>query len=291
MKIARSLVLAVVGTLLLAAASANAASMSPVTKALPNVPCSVTAKLAVSSGVINYGGGLSCAQGVGQKTLDVVPQVYRVVNGHKLWYSISLIGLYQGPTAVNPLRLSSQTRAVAGHIYRLLVYGRVTLSNGQLASTTACSGCSGAPPSTSPDTLSIRQVGRYQAQPGKTVGVPGVPCWLAQQGLEFAGVNNTYILNYNGYSGCGTAANVTRMQVSIAVQVSGSRDGKATWFTISGSQLSTGTRSATMLGLSSARTVYIGHGYRTVASVTVWITGASGTVAHSVTSYSDGSTP
>ena len=132
MKIARSLVLAVVGTLLLAAASANAASMSPVTKALPNVPCSVTAKLAVSSGVINYGGGLSCAQGVGQKTLDVVPQVYRVVNGHKLWYSISLIGLYQGPTAVNPLRLSSQTRAVAGHIYRLLVYGRVTLSNGQL---------------------------------------------------------------------------------------------------------------------------------------------------------------
>lgn len=167
----------------------------------------------------------------------------------------------------------------------------MTLPNGQLASTTACSGCSGAPPSTSPDTLRIRQVGSYQAQPGKTVAVPGVPCWLAQEGLEFAAVNNTYILNYNGYSGCGTAANVTRMKVSIAVQVSGSLDGKATWFTINGSSLDTGTRSVTLLGLASARTVYIGHGYRTKASVTVWITGANGTVAHSVTSYSAGATP
>lgn len=81
----RSLILAFSGTLLLAAASANAASMSPVTKPLPGVPCSVTAKLAESSGVMSYGGGVSCAKGVGQKTLDVVPQVYRVVNGHKLW--------------------------------------------------------------------------------------------------------------------------------------------------------------------------------------------------------------
>ncbi len=291
MKFSRSLVLACAGALVLTSASASAASMSPVTKALPGVPCSVTAKLSVSSGAMSYGGGVSCAKGVGQKTLDVVPQVYRVVNGHKLWYSISLVGLYQGPTPANPLRLNSQTRAVAGHIYRVLVYGRVTLSNGQPASTTACVGCAGAPPSTSPDTLSIRQVGSNQAQPGKTVAVPGVPCWLAQEGLEFAAVNNTYILNYNGYSGCATAANVTRMNVSIAVQVSGSRNGKATWFTITGSQLSTGTRSVTMLGMSSARTVYIGHAYRTKASVTVWVTGANGTVAHTATSYSAGAAP
>ena len=99
--------------------------------------CSVTAwdYFTTLDGVykMEYGGGTSCAGNVGQKTLDVVPQVFNLVNGQPLWFSIGGHGLFQGPTPVSPLRLSGARTAVPTHLYRLLAYGYVLLPNGNRA--------------------------------------------------------------------------------------------------------------------------------------------------------------
>ena len=143
MKEVRMLIVVCLGSLVLAGAA------SAQTVSIPGMPCSATASqsFATVNGTFtqNYGGGTSCAGGVGQKTLDVVPQVFNVVNGKPIWFNVSLVGAYQGPTPINPLRLSGSRAAVASHQYRVLVYGQITL-NGKTSSATACAGtCSGSP--------------------------------------------------------------------------------------------------------------------------------------------------
>ena len=131
-------VLGCLGSLALAGvASASGGLPQPsTTRQLPGVPCSVTAYGLAFSGQgknlsMNYAGGLSCSGGTGQKTIDVVPQVFNVVNGHQLWFSIGAAGLYQGPTPASPLRVSGSASAVASHIYRLVVFARVTMPDGR----------------------------------------------------------------------------------------------------------------------------------------------------------------
>lgn len=293
--IVRSLVLAWIGCCLLAAsASASPAVQRWATaKALPGVPCSVTASLAVGyeAGSMTYRGGVSCAGGVGQKTLDVVPQVFRIVNGHRLWFSLSLVGRYQGPTPINPLRLSAGTRAVPGHTYRLLVYARVTATTGRSWSLTACAGCEGAPTSTSPSTLSIRPRGNNPAQPDTTKPLPGTPCFVYQGGLDFTLVNGTYVVNYNAYAACSGQQLPAHPTLTLCVQVSGRLDGKNVWLTINGSCLSAASATSDTVALSSARTAFIGHGYRIMASATVHYPSASGTITSSATAYSASAAP
>lgn len=262
----RSLLLGCAGLLVLAASAlANtSAPKSPVTKSLPGLPCSVTATFTLNANArtMTYGGGVSCAGGAGAKTIDVVPQVYNVVNGKPLWFSISLVGLYQGPTPVNPLRLSGTTTYVPSHTYRLLVYGQVTMPDGRSSSTTVCSACSGSP------RLSIGATYTYNAQPPTATQVAGVPCSLGQNGLMFTLVNNSYVMNYGAFSACG-GTNSGRRSLTICAQVGNRIDGKDVWFTISGSCLSQGPVSANPLMLRTARTAYLGHGYRIKASTKV----------------------
>ena len=284
----RSLTLALVGSLALAAtASANTSvPNSPVTKSLPGVPCSVTATFTLSSSTrtMTYGGGVSCAGGVGAKTIDVVPQVYNVVNGKPLWFSISLVGLYQGPTPVNPLRLTGTTTYVPSHTYRLLVYGKVTMPDGRSSSATVCSACTGSPQ------LSIGASSTYNAQPPTAVQVNGVPCTLGQNGLVFTLVNGSYVMNYGAFSACG-GINTGKRSLTICAQVVNRINGKDVWFTISGSCLSQGPAPPNPLGLRTARTAYLGHGYRVMASTTVQYPGQHGTLTGSATVYSAGAAP
>jgi hypothetical protein len=291
----RPLVLAWIGCCLLAAgaSASTAAETWTTTKALPGVPCSVTARLAVGygAGSMTYRGGVSCAGAVGQKTLDVVPQVFRIVNGHRLWFNLSLVGRYQGPTPINPLRLSASTRAVQGHIYRLLVYARVTLANGHASSLTACAGCAGAPESSSPSTLSIRPQGNNPVEPDTTKQMRGTPCFVYQGGLDFTGVNGTYVVNYNGYAACRGQQLPAHPSLTLCVQVSGRVNGKSVWFTVNGSCMSAASATSDTVVLSTARTAFIGHGYRIMASATVHYPSASGTITSSATAYSSSAGP
>lgn len=286
----RTAIVASLASLVLSAgAAANITSpRSPVTKQLSGVPCSVTAIFSMRSDTrtMAYGGGVSCVGGIGEKTLDVVPQVFNVVNGKPLWFSISLIGRYQGPTAINPLRLTGSAGYVPSHTYRLLVYGQVTLANGRSAATTLCSGdCTGAP------TLTIGPSYTYVGQPPSSVPLTGIPCWVGQAGLVFTLVNNTYVIEYSGWSGCVGGSNLGRRSLTVCVQVGNWIKGRAMWFTVSGSCLSGGPTMANPLNVSTARTAFLGHGYRIVASSTVQYPTSHGTVTRSGMVYSAASGP
>ncbi len=260
----------------LAPAVAAGAGLPPpsTTKQLPGVRCSVTAyglsfTPSGTSGSMSYGGGLSCAGGVGQKTLDVVPQVSKLAGGRRHWYNLSLVGLYQGPTPANPLRLTGSTSFVAGHVYRLLVYGGVRMSDGRAVSTTVCSGCgptAGAAPS-----LSIAGHDHYAPQTPVTVPVKGTSCAVTEVGPEFALVNGTYVNSYSGYTSCASSVRSGQASLSLCAQVSNRVNGKTTWFTISGSCLSTHGDLPRGAELFTARTAYLGHGYRIKASATITV--------------------
>ena len=287
-EVSRLFILACVGSLVFAAgASANpSVPMSPVTKSLPGVPCSVTATftLSASARTLTYGGGVSCAGGVGAKTIDVVPQVYNVVNGMPLWFSIGLVGLYQGPTPINPLRLTGTTTYVPSHTYRLLVYGQATMPNGRTSSTTVCSACTDSPQ------LSIGSSYTYKAQPPTATQVTGVPCSLGQNGLVFTLVNSSYVMNYGAFSACG-GTKPGKRSLTVCAQVVNRINGEDVWFTISGSCLSQGPVPVSPLGARTARTAHLGHGYRIMASTTVQYPGARGTLTRSATVYSAGAAP
>jgi hypothetical protein len=188
---------------------------------------------------MTYGGGLSCADGVGGKAIDAVPEVYKVVNGKPLWFNVSLAGLYQGPAPIYPLRLTGNTTYVPSHTYRLLVYGKVTMPDGRSASATACSACTGAP------LLSIGSSYTHNAKPPTATPVNGVPCSIGQNGVVFTLVSNSYVINYGGFGACDTAAG--KRGLTICAQVVNRIDGKDVWFTISGSCLSQGPTPPTRL--------------------------------------------
>jgi hypothetical protein len=137
------LVLACAGSLALATgAAAQAPTLHERTMQIPGTQCSVTAwdyfTTVNGTYTMEYGGGTSCAGNVGRRTLNVVPQVFNLVNGEPLWFSIGGDGLYQGPTPMSPLRLSGSRTAGPSHIYRLLAYGQVMLPNGNTSPVTVC---------------------------------------------------------------------------------------------------------------------------------------------------------
>ena len=154
-------------------ASADTATLHTTTTQMPGAACSVTAwhRFATVNGryTMLYGGGTSCAGGSGQFTIDVVPQVFNRVNGQPLWFNISGAGLFQGPTAAAPLRLSASRAAVKGHVYRVLVYARATAPNGRTVSATSNS----APDGTHP-TLSIIPSRPINPTPWTTARLPGI---------------------------------------------------------------------------------------------------------------------
>lgn len=287
------LVLACVGSVLLAT-GAEAATQRPQpakTTSLAGVPCSVTAYgLAFTTSgtpTMSYGGGVSCAGGVGQKTANVVPEVRKFVNGQEHWYVIGGIGLYQGPTPVNPLRVTGSAGFVAGHVYRLLVYGRVVLPDGRTASTTVCSGCSASSP---PPTLRIAGYDRNEPVSPRTVpinGIPGLSCSVTEIGPVFKIVNLTYVNTYSGATSCSGAPKAAQRSLTICAQVSNRSGGKTVWYTISGSCLSQKLTTANPVYLTTARTAYLGHGYRITASATV----KSGTVTQAATAYGGEAAP
>ena len=222
---------------------------------------------------MHYGGGVSCAGGVGQKTLDVVPQVYNARNGR--WFTISLAGLYQGPAPVNPLRLGTDRAAVIGHVYRVLVYGRATLPNGKTAWATACSGtCSGSPK------LSINGRHRFAPQQPITVKVGRSPCYVTESGPVFTVVNDTWVMSYAGQLVCGNALPSKRLTIGAQVAGSGTNEGK--YFNIVGSGLSVGPTIRNPVALNTARTAYLGHGYRIKASAKLTYNGKT----YTATAYS-----
>ena len=270
----RVFILILGGSLVLAG---PAAATQSVTKQLPGVPCSVTSSYTfdLSARAMNYAGGVSCAGAGGQKILNVVPQVYNVVNGRPLWFNISLAGLYQGPVPFNPLRLSADRAAVTGHAYRVLAYGRVSLPNGKTAWATACSGaCSDSP------ALSINGTNRYAPQLPVTVKVGRSPCYVTEEGPVFTLVNGSYVMSYAGRLVCANASASKRL--SIAAEVAGSAASAGKHFMITGSGLSAGPTTHNPAVLNTARTAYLGHGYRIMASAKLTYNGKT----YTATAYS-----
>jgi hypothetical protein len=105
----------------------------PVTVHAPGYPCSVTAygptfHSSSSGWTQDYGGGTSCAGGVGIKTLTIYDQV-QGQDGHT-WYTITGSRFTGGPINGNPLRLSGNRPAYLGHGYRTVVVAKLVVPNG-----------------------------------------------------------------------------------------------------------------------------------------------------------------
>jgi hypothetical protein len=76
----------------------------------------------------NYGGGTSCAGGVGSKTLKISDQVLGQ-DGHT-WYTIAGSTFTEGPISGNPLRMIRNRPAYLGHVYRTVVTAKLVVPNG-----------------------------------------------------------------------------------------------------------------------------------------------------------------
>ncbi|MGZ4215035.1 MAG: hypothetical protein ACXVHB_02420 [Solirubrobacteraceae bacterium] len=105
----------------------------PLTVQANGYPCSLTAYGPTfhshrSGWTQDYGGGVSCAGGVGVKTMTVSDQV--LGNHGHTWYTISGSTFTGGPTGSNPLRMRRNRSAFLGHAYRALVKAKLVVPNG-----------------------------------------------------------------------------------------------------------------------------------------------------------------
>jgi hypothetical protein len=254
----------------------------------------VTSTLSVSSSssssTLTYAGAVSCAGGVGEKTVDVIPQVYNDARGYARWFTLGDGGIYQGPTPLNPLRRSATGAAGRGHVYRILVYGRVTLADRRASSALVCAGCVATLPyymGTLPD-LRVSVPGIFDA-PQNTAPAPSTACSVTETGPNFPIVTGMWVMSYSGELNC--PPNVSHQALTICAQTSRLRHGKAAWVTITGSCLSQGPSTLGSLVLSTGRSVYVGHQYRVSASATIRYSIPNGTVTSWATAYSSGSRP
>ena len=124
------------------ASGVYAPPQTQVTVQMPGGTCSVTEHGPVfpynnAGWTMTYGGGVSCAGAIGQKTLSVYAQV--AGQDGKTWFTIFGSGLVQGPTPINPLRLRTTRTAYLGHAYRIVAVGHVELPSGKTLSATAYS--------------------------------------------------------------------------------------------------------------------------------------------------------
>jgi hypothetical protein len=72
----------------------------------------------------DYGGGTSCASGVGTKTLTIYDQV--LGQDARTWYTISGSKFTAGPSNGNPLRMIRKRLAHIGHVYRSVATAELT---------------------------------------------------------------------------------------------------------------------------------------------------------------------
>lgn len=105
----------------------------PVTVQASGYPCSVTAygptfNFKGSVWNQNYGGGVSCAGGVGDKTLTIYDQV--LGPDGRTWFTISGSTFTAGPTSVHPLRMIQNRAAFLGHAYRAVATTKLVVPNG-----------------------------------------------------------------------------------------------------------------------------------------------------------------
>jgi hypothetical protein len=105
----------------------------PVTVQAKGYPCSLTVYGATfhskhSGWTQDYGGGVSCARGVGTKSLTISDQVLGQ-DGHT-WHTISGSTFTAGPVNGNPLRMRRTRAAFLGHAYRVLATTKLVVPNG-----------------------------------------------------------------------------------------------------------------------------------------------------------------
>jgi len=106
----------------------------PVTVQQGNWQCSVTAygpTYGVKPGnwFMYYGGGTSCANGIGQKSLTVYVQTMGTMNGKPHWYTVFGTGLTTGPSSAVNVRLINTRQAYLGHEYRVVAVATLVLPN------------------------------------------------------------------------------------------------------------------------------------------------------------------
>jgi hypothetical protein len=90
-----------------------------------------------STGGLVYGGGVSCLNGIGIKTVNIYVQVRSSTNPFQ-WFVKSGTLVTTGPRRQNPARLTVMKNAVRGHTYRIVATGTVTW-NGHAVAATATS--------------------------------------------------------------------------------------------------------------------------------------------------------
>jgi hypothetical protein len=105
----------------------------PVTVHAHGYPCSVTAygptfKTYSDGWNQFYGGGTSCAAGVGQKTLTIYDQV--LGGDGQTWFTISRSRFTAGPIRGNPLLMLRNRSAFLGHTYRSVALAKLVVPNG-----------------------------------------------------------------------------------------------------------------------------------------------------------------
>jgi hypothetical protein len=104
----------------------------PVTVHAHGYECSATAYgptfHSSSSWSQDYGGGTSCAAGVGTKSLTISDQV--LGQDGRTWFPISGSNFTGGPITGNPLRMRQRRAAYLGHEYRTVVTAKLVVPNG-----------------------------------------------------------------------------------------------------------------------------------------------------------------
>lgn len=106
----------------------------------------------------------------------------------------------------------------------------------------------------------------------------------------FTLVNGSYVIHYGAHSVCSGTGRGKR-SLTVCVQVVNRINSKDIWFTVSGSRLSQPLTSTNPVGLHKARTGFLGHGYRIMATTTVAYPTSRGNVTHSATVYSAAAAP
>lgn len=105
----------------------------PVTVHARGYPCSVTAygptfHARSTVWTQNYGGGTSCAGGVGTKTVSIQDQV--LGQDGRTWHTVTGSTVTDGPTTGNPLHTIRTRPAYLGHEYRTVATTKLVVPNG-----------------------------------------------------------------------------------------------------------------------------------------------------------------
>ena len=104
---------------------------------------------------------------------------------------------------------------------------------------------------------------------------------MGQERLLFTLVNGTYVINYGGYSFC-TGQPGASHNLTICAQVAKDIDVRIVWFPVTGSCRFKVTAPGSV-PLSTARTAFLGHAYRVMATTTVRYPTDQGTMRRTAT--------